>query len=46
MTPELNAVLGVKGGSNKDIVEVEKVDRQVKVYTDFWMGLGRKTGIE
>ena len=40
MTPENNAVLAMKGGANKDIVEVEKVDRQVKVYTDFWIGLG------
>ncbi len=39
-TPKLNAVLPMKGGSNKDIVEVEKVDRLVKVYTDFWIGLG------
>lgn len=40
MTPDMNAVLGMKGGSNKDIVEVEKVDRQVKVYTDFYIGVG------
>lgn len=40
MTPAVNAVLGMKGGSNKDIVEVEKVDRQVKVYTDFYIGIG------
>lgn len=40
MTPDLNAVLGMKGGSNQDIVEVEKIDRQVKVYTDFWLGIG------
>lgn len=39
-TPKLNAVLALKGGSSKNIVEVEKVDRAVKVYTDFWIGMG------
>ena len=39
-SPKGNAIFAMKGGSNKDIVEVEKVDRQVKVYTDFWAGLG------
>lgn len=39
-SPKLNSIMAFKGGSNKDIVEVEKVDRQVKVYTDFWVGLG------
>lgn len=39
-TPKMNAIMAFKGGSNKQIVEVEKVDRQVKVYTDFWIGLG------
>jgi hypothetical protein len=39
-TPKKNAILAFKGGSNKQIVEVEKVDRQVKVYTDFWIGAG------
>jgi hypothetical protein len=38
-TPALNGVLALKGGSNKSIVEMEKVDRMVKVYTDFWIGL-------
>ena len=40
MTPKQNAILAFKGGSNQNIVEVEKVDRQVKVYTDFWIGAG------
>lgn len=40
MTPTINAVAGFKGGSNQSIVMVEKVDRQVKVYTDFWIGFG------
>lgn len=39
-SPKTNAIMAFKGGSNKDIVEVEKVDRMVKVYTDFWIGLG------
>jgi hypothetical protein len=39
-TPKMNAILAFKGGSNANIVEVEKVDRQVKVYTDFWVGAG------
>lgn len=39
-TPKQNAILAFKGGSNQSIVEVEKVDRLVKVYTDFWIGLG------
>jgi len=39
-TPKSNAIMAFKGGSNKTIVEVEKVDRQVKVYTDFYIGLG------
>lgn len=39
-TPKNNAILAFKGGSNQTIVEVEKVDRQVKVYTDFWIGAG------
>lgn len=39
-TPKLNSVLGFKGGSNQNTVEVEKVDRLVKIYTDFWIGMG------
>jgi len=39
-TPKANALMGFKGGSNRNIVEIEKVDRQVKVYTDFWVGIG------
>ena len=39
-TPKGNAILAMKGGSNKDVMEVEKVDRLVKAYTDWWMGLG------
>jgi hypothetical protein len=39
-TPKMNAIMAFKGGSNRNIVEVEKVDRMVKVYTDFWIGMG------
>lgn len=39
-TPKLNAIMAFKGGSNRNMVEVEKVDRNVKVYTDFYLGLG------
>lgn len=39
-TMQQNAILALKGGSNMNIVNVEKIDRKVKVYTDFWMGLG------
>lgn len=39
-TPKINSLMAFKGGSNKQIVEVEKVDRMVKVYTDFWIGIG------
>ncbi|HRN79984.1 MAG TPA: hypothetical protein PKY29_04495 [Ferruginibacter sp.] len=39
-TPKANAIMAFKGGSNRNIVEVEKVDRIVKVYTDFWFGIG------
>lgn len=39
-TVQGNGIMAFKGGANRNIVEVEKVDRQVKVYTDFWIGLG------
>lgn len=39
-TPKGNAILGIKGGSNMSIMQVEKVDRQVKCFTDWWLGLG------
>lgn len=39
-TPKENAILAFKGAENMQSVEVEKVDRQVKVYTDFWVGIG------
>ena len=39
-TVQGNGIMAFKGGANRNIVEVEKVDRQVKVYTDFWIGMG------
>ena len=40
MTPKENAVLAVRGFSNKQVVELESVDRKVKIWTDWWMGAG------
>jgi hypothetical protein len=40
MTPKENAILGLKGAENQGTFEIEKVDRSVKIYTDFWMGVG------
>lgn len=39
-TPRRNAVRGVKRLANIDKVQVENVDRQVKIYTDFSSGVG------
>lgn len=40
-TPKINAIVSFKNSeANLNTVEVEKVDRLVKVYTDFWFGLG------
>ena len=39
-SPIMNNILAFKGAENMNTVQVEKVDRQVKVYTDFWLGLG------
>lgn len=40
MTPVANAVFAVKGFSNATAFELEKVDRNVKIWTDFHVGLG------
>ncbi len=40
MTPKSNLVLGVRGFSNTNAVELESVDRKVKIWTDWWMGAG------
>lgn len=39
-TPIGNAICGVKKGSNKNAVMVESVDRQVKIWSDFYKGYG------
>ncbi len=39
-TPRFNAIRGVKRISNLNRVEVENVDRQVKIYTDWHVGVG------
>lgn len=39
-TPKYNAWAPVKGYSNKNAFQLEKVDRKVKIYTDWYMGLG------
>jgi hypothetical protein len=40
MTPKWNAIAAVKGWSNKNALEMEKVDRTVKLYTDWFIGVG------
>lgn len=40
MTPKANAVAAVKGYENKNAIELEKVDRTVKLYTDWFIGVG------
>jgi hypothetical protein len=39
-TPKENAVFAVKGFSNANGFEIEKVDRTVKIWTDFHIGWG------
>lgn len=39
-TPKFNAIRGVKRLANLDRVQVENVDRLVKIYTDFSSGVG------
>ena len=40
MTPIQNAVFAVKGFENANGFEVEKIDRNVKIWTDFHVGIG------
>ena len=35
-----NAVMPIKGPENQNVFEVEKVDRKVKIYTDWFKGVG------
>jgi len=39
-TPKTNAVRLVKKSQNLNTVRIENVDRKVKLYTDFWTGIG------
>ncbi len=39
-TPKSNAVRLVKKSANMNRVRIENVDRKVKLYTDFWTGIG------
>lgn len=39
-TPKYNLLLPVKGFSNSNGFDVQKVDRKVKFLTDWWMGAG------
>jgi len=39
-TPKQNLLIGVRGFSNKNGFDVQKVDRKVKFLTDWWMGCG------
>jgi len=35
-----NMAAGIRGAQNETVFEAENVDRQVKLYTDFWKGVG------
>lgn len=39
-TPKFNLLLPVKGFSNKNVFDIQKLDRKVKFLTDWWMGAG------
>lgn len=39
-TPKDNAVRILRKSANYDKVQIENVDRKVKIYTDFWGGIG------
>lgn len=39
-TPRWNAICGVKHAANRNVFEVEKQDRKVKIYTDWYKGIG------
>lgn len=39
-TPKQNLLIGVKGFSNKNVFDVQKLDRKVKFLTDWWIGCG------
>lgn len=39
-TPKRNLLIGVRGFSNKNVFDVQKLDRKVKFLTDWWIGCG------
>lgn len=39
-TPKFNLLFPVKGFSNKNVFDIQKVDRKVKFLTDWWQGVG------
>lgn len=39
-TPKFNLIFPVKGFSNKNAFDVQKIDRKVKFLTDWWQGVG------
>jgi hypothetical protein len=39
-TPKFNLLVPVKGFSNKNGFDVQKLDRKIKFLTDWWMGVG------
>ena len=39
-TPKWNAWAPIKGYENKNAFQIEKIDRKVKIYTDWWIGVG------
>ncbi len=39
-TPKFNAIMGVKGFENINAYEIERQDRKLKAWTDFWAGIG------
>lgn len=39
-TPKFNLIFPVKGFSNKNVFDVQKIDRKVKFLTDWWQGVG------
>lgn len=39
-TPKQNLLTGVRGFSNKNVFDVQKLDRKIKFLTDWWIGCG------
>lgn len=39
-TPKQNLLIGVRGFSNKNVFDIQKLDRKIKFLTDWWIGCG------